>query len=132
MSLILLIESSSRNCSVAVAEDEKILIIEEHASDKYIHAESLHPFIAKCMSVCGREMKDLDAVAVSSGPGSYTGLRIGVSAAKGICFSLNIPLIDIPTTQLLAAYALSHSPYSDLYIPIIDARRMEVYYAVYD
>ncbi len=132
MSLILLIESSSHNCSVAVAEDEKILVNKEHASDKYIHAESLHPFIAKCMSDCGREMKDLAAVAVSSGPGSYTGLRIGVSAAKGICFALNIPLIDIPTTQILAEYSLGQSPDSDLYIPMIDARRMEVYYAVYD
>lgn len=132
MSLVLLIESSSRNCSVAVARNGKILAIEERSSDKYIHAESLHPFIAKCLADCQCEMKNLDAVAISSGPGSYTGLRIGISAAKGICFALNIPLITIPTTQILATYAFNQSLERDLIIPMIDARRMEVYYAVYD
>lgn len=132
MSKILLIESSSHNCSVGVSIDGSVAALKELTSENYVHAESLHPFIEECINVAGISTRDLDAVAVSSGPGSYTGLRIGVSAAKGICFALKIPLINLPTTLILAEYGLHMNPNVNRIIPMIDARRMEVYFAVYN
>ena len=125
----LLIESSSRNCSVAVCTEDSILSIREEASDQFVHSEKLHVFIKECIQESGLEYSDLDAVAVSKGPGSYSGLRIGVSAAKGICYPLEIPLIAIDSLTILASQLFNQV--SGVIVPIMDARRMEVYEAVF-
>jgi len=132
MSKILLIESSSHNCSVGISDNGMLKSLKELSAEKYVHAESLHLFIASCLKEAGLNVNEIEAVAVSSGPGSYTGLRIGISAAKGICFAMKIPLIDLPTTLILANYARKSNRDVDLIIPMIDARRMEVYFAVYN
>lgn len=127
MAKILCIETSTLNCSVGIIEDGKVIALKEERSDKYIHAEKLHEFIKSAISDSGITPKQLDAVAVSKGPGSYTGLRIGVSAAKGMAFTLKIPLLSIGTLEMMAAtISSSHSGY-DFYLPMIDARRNEVY-----
>ena len=133
MALILNIETSTENCSVALARDGQVLSSKEEHSDKYIHSESLHPFINEVMDKAGLALHELDAVAVGRGPGSYTGLRIGVSAAKGLTFPLGIPLISSSGLDILAAdFTVKHetSP-EDLLVPMIDARRMEVYTAIF-
>lgn len=130
--MILLIESSSKNCSVALAKDNKILCLRELSDEDYVHAEKLHEFIEELFSTTSTSYKDLLAVAVSKGPGSYTGLRIGISAAKGICMACDIPLIAIPTTEILARHAKSTFPNYAYYTPMIDARRDEVYTALYN
>lgn len=129
MSYILNIETATKNCSVAIAKDGETLVCKEIATENYSHAEKLHVYIWDVLKEAEIEFKDLSAVAVSKGPGSYTGLRIGVSAAKGYCFALNIPLISVDTLQVLAEQ-LSVS--DGLIVPMIDARRMEVYTAFYD
>ena len=129
MGLILCLETATTNCSVGIAKDGGILSIREDNSKGYSHAEKLHIFIQECLQEANLEMKDLDAVAVSKGPGSYTGLRIGVSAAKGIAFSIDIPLLSVPTLEVLAHVVKNPE---GLIIPMIDARRMEVYAEVYD
>jgi len=132
MSLHLLIETSSKNCSVALAENENVICCVESAADQYIHAEKLHPFISELFTSSGKEISALDSVVVSKGPGSYTGLRIGVSAAKGLCLSLGKPLLSIDTTRALAVHGAKEFPGYEFYLPMIDARRMEVYCALYD
>jgi tRNA threonylcarbamoyladenosine biosynthesis protein TsaB len=128
VSYILNIETATKNCSVALAKEGKTILCKEIAEEGYSHAERLHVFIEEIISEAGIQFKDLAAVAVSQGPGSYTGLRIGVSAAKGLCYALSIPLIAVDTLQALA----SKAKISDgLIIPMIDARRMEVYSAVF-
>lgn len=128
MSYILNIETSTKNCSVAIAKEGKTIVCKEIAEEGYSHAERLHVFIEESLKEAGINYKDLVAIAVSQGPGSYTGLRIGVSAAKGLCFALGIPLIVVDTMQTLAAQA----HISDgLIVPMIDARRMEVYSAIF-
>tara|TARA_R110000868_G_scaffold58472_6_gene180690 strand:- start:3278 stop:3946 length:669 start_codon:yes stop_codon:yes gene_type:complete len=128
VSYILNIETATKNCSVAIAKDGKTIICNEIAEEGYSHAERLHVFMESIMTEAGITFKDLAAVAVSQGPGSYTGLRIGVSAAKGLCFALSIPLIAVDTLKVLAA----QTKISDgLIIPMIDARRMEVYSAIF-
>ena len=102
MALILSIESATKNCSVALAADGEILALKELHEEKFSHAEKLHSFVLEVMEISGRKLSELDAVAVSKGPGSYTGLRIGVSAAKGLCYALDKPLISIPTLECLA------------------------------
>src|SRR6476661_4332435 len=129
MALILLLETATSVCSVAVAEDGKLLAIHEE-SEKNIHATHLTLFIENVMQQAGRSLSDLDAIAVSMGPGSYTGLRIGVSTAKGLCYAMDKPLIGINTLESMAAVIANSS--TSLYVPMIDARRMEVYTAVYD
>ena len=130
MAIILNIETATKNCSVSLANNGAILALIELNEDNFSHAEKLHTFILEALKEGDKEMKDMDAVAVSSGPGSYTGLRIGVSAAKGLCFSLDIPLISIPTlTSLANAINVEKG---DMIIPLLDARRMEVYDAVFD
>ncbi len=104
------------------------MICKEIAEEGYSHAERLHVFIEEIMQEAGISFKDLTAIAVSQGPGSYTGLRIGVSAAKGLCYALDIPLIAIDTLQVLAMQA---NITNGLIIPMIDARRMEVYSAIF-
>jgi len=130
LSLIVNIESSTKNCSVSLAEDGKLLVLKEVNDGNYSHGEQLHLFIKEVLEVAGKNIKNLDAIAVSQGPGSYTGLRIGVSTAKGLCFSLDIPLISIST---LSSLANSISVEKNAFIiPLLDARRMEVYSIVLD
>ncbi|WP_408039246.1 tRNA (adenosine(37)-N6)-threonylcarbamoyltransferase complex dimerization subunit type 1 TsaB [Tenacibaculum amylolyticum] len=129
MAIILNIETSTKNCSVSIAEDGKILALKELNDGNYSHAEKLHPFILEVIKEADIEKEAITAVAVSKGPGSYTGLRIGVSAAKGLCFSLDIPLISIET---LTSLAHTVSIEEGAVIPMLDARRMEVYAAVYN
>lgn len=129
MAYILNIETATKNCSVAIAKDGAVIAIKEVAEQGYSHAEKLHVFIEEVLRESELSFKELDAIAVSQGPGSYTGLRIGVSAAKGLCFALNIPLIAVDTLAVLAGKALFAE---GLVVPMIDARRMEVYSAVFN
>ncbi|MFT3793493.1 tRNA (adenosine(37)-N6)-threonylcarbamoyltransferase complex dimerization subunit type 1 TsaB [Flavobacterium sp.] len=128
MSYILNIETATKNCSVAIAQDGQVLLCRELAEEGYSHAEKLHVFIEETLAGLQLQYKDLSAIAVSQGPGSYTGLRIGVSAAKGLCFALNIPLIAVDTMKVLASQAKVND---GIIIPMLDARRMEVYSAVF-
>ncbi|MFK8265396.1 tRNA (adenosine(37)-N6)-threonylcarbamoyltransferase complex dimerization subunit type 1 TsaB [Capnocytophaga cynodegmi] len=128
MTKILCIETSGLNCSVAISKDSTLLAERTENKGKFTHAESLHVFINEVVSLADISLGEIDAIAVSGGPGSYTGLRIGVSTAKGLCFALNKPLIAISTLQILA----SQTTDNEIIIPMIDARRMEVYSAVFD
>ncbi|MFN4762453.1 tRNA (adenosine(37)-N6)-threonylcarbamoyltransferase complex dimerization subunit type 1 TsaB [Gillisia sp. Q332] len=125
---ILCIETASTNCSVALAKNGNLFALKEDYSNGFSHAERLHIFIRDILAENDMQLSNLDAIAVSKGPGSYTGLRIGVSAAKGLCFSLGIPLISVSTLTALA-YQVKEKV---LVIPMLDARRMEVYTAVFD
>ncbi|MGS2762116.1 tRNA (adenosine(37)-N6)-threonylcarbamoyltransferase complex dimerization subunit type 1 TsaB [Sinomicrobium sp. M5D2P9] len=129
MAVILNIETSTTNCSVCLAKDGESLVIKEQDDVNYSHSENLHVFIRDVMERASMSLSEIDAIAVSMGPGSYTGLRIGVSTAKGLSYSLDKPLIAIPTLQVLASvYTIE----SGVVLPLLDARRMEVYSAVYD
>ena len=130
MGLIINIETATDVCSVVLANDGKTLGKLEEKSGQS-HARLLTTFISGCMSQAGLQLSDLDAVAVSKGPGSYTGLRIGVSVAKGLCYGLEIPLISVNTLQSMASCLLSMKQISPgtWLGPMIDARRMEVYTA---
>lgn len=128
MSLILSLETSTLHCSVALHEKGELLS-HELVSEEGSHSKALTLLIEKVMKTAGRTLADLTAVAVSNGPGSYTGLRIGLATAKGICFALDKPLICLPTLQILSAVV--QPPAGSLLIPMLDARRMEVYAAVY-
>jgi tRNA threonylcarbamoyladenosine biosynthesis protein TsaB len=131
VSLILNIETATTVCSVALCENDQVLSSKE-LNAGYTHAENLHVFIDEVLKKAKVEPSQLNAVAVSKGPGSYTGLRIGSSTAKGLAFALNIPLISIDTLQLMARAAMLKDNTYDHYVPMIDARRMEIYCAVYD
>ncbi len=124
---ILCIETATKVCSVALFRDEELVSIREESSEKYIHSEKLATFIDECMKESGVKYVELSAVAVSAGPGSYTGLRIGVSTVKGICFGAGLPLLAIPNLEQLAHAAIRVNPEFDAYLPMIDARRMEVF-----
>ena len=126
---ILNIETATKNCSVSLAKNGKTILSKEIAEQGYSHAEKLHVFIEEILKETGVSIQDLKAIAVSKGPGSYTGLRIGVSTAKGLCYALGIPLISVDTLQVLAQKV---SVENGLIVPMIDARRMEVYSAVFD
>lgn len=138
MSLLLSIESALDVCSVSISHDEKLLsLVEEKGTN--LHASLLGVFIEKALKEANVHRKELSAVVVSAGPGSYTGLRIGVSAAKGLAYGLDIPLISINTLLALSRGAslkrsVSEGPAQtfDFFIPMIDARRMEVYSAVFN
>lgn len=134
MAVILNIETSGQICSVALSKDGAIEYqLENHEGMR--HAEVLAPFVEKCMQELERKGESLDAVAVSIGPGSYTGLRIGLSMAKGLAFSRDIPLIGVSTLQILAVKAMFRNfdfTGEELLVPMIDARRMEVFAGVYD
>ncbi|MBQ0024661.1 MAG: tRNA (adenosine(37)-N6)-threonylcarbamoyltransferase complex dimerization subunit type 1 TsaB [Bacteroidales bacterium] len=130
-SRILAIETSTECCSVALFEDERLLAKRSSNAPK-VHASMLVPFIDQVLKEGGCSATDLDAVAVSEGPGSYTGLRVGVSTAKGICFGTGKPLLAIDTLQILALRGISHECAPQRIIPFIDARRMEVYTAIFD
>lgn len=134
MSCILHIETSTEVCSVAVSEDGQNVFKKEDLKGPS-HAVSLGVFVDEALSFADSHAMPLDAVAVSCGPGSYTGLRIGVSMAKGVCYGRNIPLIGLPTLKVLCVPVLLYHdelPDDALLCPMIDARRMEVYAAVYD
>jgi tRNA threonylcarbamoyladenosine biosynthesis protein TsaB len=126
---ILNLETATKNCSVSISQNGQTILCKEMAEAGYSHAEKLHVFIEECIKESNISYKDLSAIAVSQGPGSYTGLRIGVSAAKGLCFALDLPLIAVDTLQVLAS-KLSIS--DGVIIPMIDARRMEVYSAIFN
>jgi tRNA threonylcarbamoyladenosine biosynthesis protein TsaB len=129
---ILNIETATKNCSVALAKNGETILCKEISELGYSHAEKLHVFIEEICKESSIQLKDLHAIAVSKGPGSYTGLRIGVSAAKGLCFALDIPLISVDTLAVLASQAQLIAKENDLIIPMIDARRMEVYSAIFN
>lgn len=133
MSCILNIDTSTQICSLALSAEGKILF-EKTSFDGPSHAALLGVFVEEALAVLKAKSLTLDAVAVSSGPGSYTGLRIGVSVAKGLCFGYGIPLIGIRTLDILAATAINQHPLADgsLYCAMLDARRMEVYATIYD
>ncbi|MFY7957346.1 MAG: tRNA (adenosine(37)-N6)-threonylcarbamoyltransferase complex dimerization subunit type 1 TsaB [Flavobacterium macrobrachii] len=128
MTYILNIETATKNCSVSLAKNGETILCKEIAEQGYSHAEKLHVFIEEIVNEANLNFSEIKAVAVSKGPGSYTGLRIGVSAAKGLCYALQIPLISIDTMQVLAKKAVVDG----LIVPMIDARRMEVYSAIFD
>ncbi len=131
MAYILCIETSTTNCSVALSRNGELVASAEDDQKQYSHAEQLHLFIEKVVKKSSLKMTDLDAIAISKGPGSYTGLRIGVSTAKGLCYALDIPLISISTLKILTKQVQQKkTPYP--IVPMIDARRMEVYTAVFD
>ncbi len=128
MAYILNIETATKNCSVALAFEGKLIAIKEINSGSYSHAELLHPFVKEVLEMAKISINQIQAIAVSKGPGSFTGLRIGVSAAKGFCFAQNIPLISIETLRSLAhSLAINEG----VIAPLLDARRMEVYSAVF-
>ena len=129
MCYILNIESSSTNCSVSLSKNGELLSVKEKNDEKYSHSTKLHSYIDSVLNKENIDIKDLSAIAVSKGPGSYTGLRIGVAAAKGLCFSLDIPLISISTLLVLSKKIKIDS---GLIIPVLDARRDEVYSAIFD
>ena len=129
MHYILNIETATKNCSVSIAANGKTLVCKEISELGYSHAEKLHLFIQDVIQEAAISFSQLSAIAVSQGPGSYTGLRIGVSAAKGLSYALQIPLIAVDTLLALAHQVLKKD---GLIVPMIDARRMEVYSAIFD
>ncbi len=129
MSYILNLETATKNCSVALAKDGKTILCKELSEQGYSHAELLHVFIEEVLNETNITIQDLNAIAISKGPGSYTGLRIGVSSAKGLCYALDIPLIAIDTLTILSNQINIDK---GLIIPMIDARRMEVYNAIFN
>jgi len=131
MALILNIDSSMQESSVSIAREGSMLQHLTNSSQKD-HAAFLHVAVKELISAKGIKMADLDAVAVTSGPGSYTGLRVGFAAAKGLSYALRKPLISISTTETMAASVQMLYPDGDYYCPMIDARRDEVFTATYD
>jgi tRNA threonylcarbamoyladenosine biosynthesis protein TsaB len=136
MAYILSIETATSVCSVGLSHDGRNIAIRESA-ERNVHASKVAVFIEEVLRESGVGAADLSAVAISKGPGSYTGLRIGVSSAKGICYAADLPLISINTLQAISARALDQlgtdfTAGSDRLLPMLDARRMEVYSAIYD
>jgi len=127
---ILHIETSSKNCSVAISDGEEILCLCEEVSDNYKQSESLHSFVEWALEGAEISLKDLDAISLGKGPGSYTGLRIGAASAKGFCYGLKIPLIAINSLNSMVEEFVNQG--FELIVPLIDARRMEVYTAIFD
>jgi tRNA threonylcarbamoyladenosine biosynthesis protein TsaB len=129
VSYILNLETSTKNCSVSIGKSGEVIALKELNDSGYSHAEKLHVFIEDVLEEANLTFADISGVCVGKGPGSYTGLRIGVSAAKGLCFALDIPLYAIESLKVLA-----HSISIDegIIVPMLDARRMEVYSAIFD
>lgn len=127
---ILHIETSSKNCSVAISDGENLLCLCEEVSDNYKQSESLHSFVEWALEGAEISLQDLDAVSLGKGPGSYTGLRIGAASAKGFCYGLKLPLIAVNSLDSMVEEFVNQG--FDLIIPLIDARRMEVYTAIFD
>lgn len=127
---ILYLETSSKNCSVAISDGDQLLCVCEEVSENYKQSESLHTFVEWALEGAKLSMKDIEVVSLGKGPGSYTGLRIGAASAKGFCYGLKIPLIAVNSMESMIEPFLGQN--YDLVIPLVDARRMEVYTAVYD
>ena len=130
MAVILNIDTSMSTAGVCVSKEGVVLAMEENREQKS-HSSWLHPAVARLLAETGFRPADLRAVAVTAGPGSYTGLRVGMAAAKGFCYALGIPLIAENTLNMMAFAARQQLPEADLLCPMIDARRMEVFTAVY-
>ena len=130
MALILSIETATKVCSVALAIDSKLVMVRESKTEHFSHSENLTIFIESLFSEVDFNLGDLDAIAISMGPGSYTGLRIGVSTVKGLAYGLSVPVIGIGSLEALSALSIHKGQY--LLCPMFDARRMEVYSAVFD
>src|ERR1700679_2481534 len=130
MALILSIDTAMAKAGIALSKDGLALSILENTEQKE-HAAWLHQAVQEIMTTTGHRLHDLEAVAVTAGPGSYTGLRVGMAAAKGFCYALNIPLIAEDTLKVMAFAAKEQVPESHLLCPMIDARRMEVFTALY-
>jgi tRNA threonylcarbamoyladenosine biosynthesis protein TsaB len=131
MAYIIQLETTTKQCSVALSYkgnciSKKVLLVEH-----FSHDEKLHVFIREVLQEASVGFSELDAVSISKGPGSYTGLRIGVAAAKGLCFALDLPLIGIHSLELMVQPFIGKAEYA-FFIPMLDARRMEVYTAVFD
>ena len=131
--LILCLDTATDICSVALTRAGEVVTCREN-SDGNSHARILLPFVEEVLKEAAVKPQELAAVAVSMGPGSYTGLRIGTSSAKGLCYALEIPLIAVPTLQIIAAGASKNLPGNQdvTFCPMLDARRMEVFTALYD
>lgn len=131
--MILALETSTRICSVALTQGTQCIQLRE-VGGEYSHAEQLNLFILEVLQMSETSWDEIDAIAVASGPGSYTGLRIGVSTAKGLCYALNKPLIAVPSLKAMAYGAIAQNGGGSdaLFAPMIDARRMEVYTALFD
>ena len=127
---ILHIETSSRNCSVAISDGEELLCLCEEVSENYKQSESLHTFVEWALEGAEISLKEIEAVSLGKGPGSYTGLRIGAASAKGFCYGLKVPLIAVNSLETMIELFLGQN--YDVIIPLIDARRMEVYCSVFD
>ena len=132
MTYILNIETATKVCSVSVSKNGADFLVKEFESESFSHSEKLNVFIEEMLADSAITLNNLDAVAVSAGPGSYTGLRIGSSSAKGLCFALDIPFISVNTMQAMTNYVRRAHPDFDIYIPMIDARRMEVYASIFN
>ena len=129
--MLLCIETSGKNCSVALFEGLQLVSIREMHTEQFSHSENLHVFIEQILKESNLQPKAIKAIAISAGPGSYTGLRIGVATAKGLCYGWDIPLIALPTLRILAEQVTYEFTDIEYIIPMIDARRMEVFTAVY-
>lgn len=142
MPLLLHIETTTKACSAGLSRDGRMIALRESVDKDYAHSSLLTVFIEELFQTCKIKPSQLDGVAVSSGPGSYTGLRIGVSAAKGLCYALDLPLIAVNTMKSLTVVAKNHIQTQSkelipdieeaLFCPMLDARRMEVYYSLFD
>ncbi|MCR9286588.1 tRNA (adenosine(37)-N6)-threonylcarbamoyltransferase complex dimerization subunit type 1 TsaB [Saprospiraceae bacterium] len=131
MALILNIETATELCSVCISDENNIISIKE-TNEPYVHSKMITHLIMRAIEEAKLHLKDLDAVAISEGPGSYTALRVGASVAKGICYALEKPLIVIDTLQAIAWASREKENIEGLYCPMIDARRMEVYCKLFD
>ena len=129
--MLLCIETSGKNCSVSLFEDLQLVSHREVLTEQFSHSENLHVFIEQVLKERKVHPKAIKAIAISAGPGSYTGLRIGVATAKGLCYGWDIPLIALPTLRILAERAIGQLKGISYIIPMIDARRMEVFTAIY-
>ena len=129
--MLLCIETSGKNCSVALFEGLQLVSIREVHTEQFSHSENLHVFIEQVLKESNLHPKAIKAIAISAGPGSYTGWRIGVATAKGLCYGWDIPLIALPTLRILAEQVTYEFTDIEYIIPMIDARRMEVFTAVY-
>lgn len=131
--MILHIETSGKTCSVALANEGELLNVVENTPDKFQHAEVLNIYIEQCLSEAKVSLHGLSAICISKGPGSFTGLRIGASTAKGLCYALDIPLIAVDTLKGMLSFFLErYLGNATSFLPMIDARRMEVYTTTYD
>jgi tRNA threonylcarbamoyladenosine biosynthesis protein TsaB len=129
LNFILCLETSTTNCSISIGKNGQLLALKEINNKNFSHSEQLHTFIKELLNSEDISIKELSAVSISKGPGSYTGLRIGVSAAKGLAYALNVPLISVSTLLCLAKQIHVDKA---VIVPMIDARRMEVYSEVFN